>query len=71
MEERYTFGTHHLHLLCQLREHLLEYGFTCRVEHVPYYHAKFTTLTHTLIAVPAPRPNRTARGCNLRGALHG
>jgi hypothetical protein len=51
MEERYTFGTHHLHLLCELREHLTCFGYTCTVEHHPYYYKKFTTLTHTLVAV--------------------
>jgi hypothetical protein len=51
MEERYTFGTYHLHMLHELREKLERFGYTCTVEHTPHEHGEVTFFTHTLVAV--------------------
>jgi hypothetical protein len=61
MEERYTFGTMHLGLLDETREHLEAFGHTCRVEEMEHHGTKL----YTLVATPPKRPNREARGCYL------
>ena len=61
MEDRYTFGVMHLHILDETREHLEARGYACRVEETENHGTKL----HTLVATPPMRPNREARGCYL------
>jgi hypothetical protein len=52
MEERFTFGVHHLHLLERMRASLEGEGFTCHVEVCTFKRFEL----HTLCAV---RPHHT------------
>ena len=63
MEERHTFADSvtGLTVAFELTESLRRHGFKTRLETTNFK----GFVLHTVVATPAPRPNRKARGCEL------